>query len=99
MGQRTATGNVGKVGCRTACCFVCVFVRVFVRERTCQRGRVVGDRCCMGDVDVPSWKGRRGRLSTAKEGRKKTPDAIFGKEKSWWLLDGDGGVVVAYGCC
>jgi hypothetical protein len=38
---------------------------------------------CMGrvgidDVDVPSWKGRRGRLSTAKEGRKKTLDAIFG---------------------
>jgi hypothetical protein len=45
------------------------------------------------DVDVPSWKGRRGRLTTAKEERKKTLDAIFGKVKSCWLLDGDGGVV------
>ena len=43
-----------------------------------------------GDVDVPSWKGRRRRLATAKEGRKKALDAIFGEEKSCWLLVGDG---------
>jgi hypothetical protein len=48
----------------------------------------------MWTTDVPSWKGRRGRLATAKEGRKKTLDAIFGKEKNCWLLVGDGGVLV-----
>jgi hypothetical protein len=51
-------------------------------------------------VDVPSWKGTKGRLTAAKEGRKKALDAIFVKEERW-LLDGDGGVVwcgVVY-CC
>ena len=45
-------------------------------------------------MDVPSWKGRRGRLTAAKEERKKMLDAIFGKEKSCWLLDGGGVQVV-----
>jgi hypothetical protein len=73
-----------------------VCVRLYERERERERervkgGRVVGDRCC---VDVPSWKGKRGRLANAKEGRKKTLDAIFGKEKSCWLPGGVGGVLV-----
>ena len=45
-------------------------------------------------MDVPSWDDRRGRLATAKEWRERTLDAIFAKEKSCGLLDGDGGVVV-----
>ena len=50
---------------------------------------MIGDRidgCMHGsgvwidDVDVPSWKGRRGRFATtAREERKKTLDAIFRK--------------------
>ena len=47
-----------------------------------------------GDVDVPSWKGRRGRLTAASEERKTTLDAIFGNEKSCSLLVGDGAVPV-----
>jgi hypothetical protein len=36
------------------------------------------------DVDIPSWKGRRGRLATAKECRRKTLDAISaGRERDW----------------
>ncbi len=41
------------------------------------------------DVDVPSWKGRRGRLATAKECRRKTLDAIsVGRERFLLVMAG-----------
>ena len=46
----------------------------------CMHAWVSGESGLMDDVDVPSWKGRRGRLATtAREERKKTLDAIFRK--------------------
>ncbi len=41
------------------------------------------------DMDVPSWKGRRGRLATAKECRRKTLDAIsVGRERVLLVMAG-----------
>src|SRR5712692_4440960 len=57
----------------------------------CRRGvLIVGISQSCGNVDIPSWKGRRGRLATAKECRRKTLDAVsVGRER---ILVGGGGV-------
>ena len=69
-----------------ACC--CMRVRVGEREgsgveRLCQQQ--IGIRR-MGKVDLPGWKGKRGRLAAAKEWRTKVLEAISQSEAvlAWW---------------
>jgi len=56
----------------------------------CRRGvLIVGISQSCGNVDIPSWKGRRGRLATAKECRRKTLDAIsVGRERFLLVMAG-----------
>ena len=45
--------------------------------------------------DVPSWKGRRGRLAAAREWRRKTfEDISVGRARSVWFVGDDRGVVI-----
>ena len=82
----TATGNIGKVRCRTACCCVCV------REREREHGlcqQIRGAWVKVEDVeDIPSWKGMKGRLAAARECRRKMLEAIsVGKPRRFWIVE------------